>query len=66
LAAMGVRNIKLTIAYDGTEYHGWQIQPGFRTIQGVLTEALEGLLGRKVRICGFADSDGKSGKSHYG
>jgi len=54
---MGVRNIKLTIAYDGTEYHGWQIQPGFRTIQGVLTEALEGLIGRKVRICGASRTD---------
>jgi tRNA pseudouridine38-40 synthase len=54
---MGVRNIKLTIAYDGTEYHGWQIQPGFKTIQGVLTEALEGLLGRKVRICGASRTD---------
>ncbi len=29
------RKIKLVIAYDGTEYHGWQIQPGFRTVQGV-------------------------------
>ncbi len=54
---MGVRNIKLTIAYDGTEYHGWQIQPGFATIQGVLTEALEGLFGRKVRICGASRTD---------
>jgi tRNA pseudouridine38-40 synthase len=54
---MGVRNIKLTIAYDGTEYHGWQIQPGFATIQGALTEALEGLLGRKVRICGASRTD---------
>jgi len=54
---MGVRNVKLTIAYDGTEYHGWQIQPGFGTIQGVLTEALKGLLGRKVRICGASRTD---------
>jgi len=54
---MGIRNIKLTIAYDGTEYHGWQIQPGFRTIQGVLAEAIEGLLGRKVRVCGASRTD---------
>ena len=33
------RKIKLTIAYDGTDYHGWQIQPGLRTIQGTLCEA---------------------------
>ncbi len=28
------RKIKLLIAYDGTEHHGWQIQPGFRTVPG--------------------------------
>jgi len=54
---MAVRNVKLTIAYDGREYHGWQIQPGLRTIQGVLVEALEGLFGRKVRICGASRTD---------
>jgi tRNA pseudouridine38-40 synthase len=54
---MGIRNVKLTIAYDGTEYHGWQIQPGFRTIQGVLREAIEGLLGCKVRVCGASRTD---------
>ena len=54
---MAVRNIKLTIAYDGSEYHGWQIQPGQRTIQGVITEAIQDLLGRKVRICGASRTD---------
>jgi tRNA pseudouridine38-40 synthase len=54
---MAVRNIKLTIAYDGTEYHGWQFQPGFRTIQGVLTEALRSLLGERARICGASRTD---------
>lgn len=54
---MGVRNIKLTIAYDGTEYHGWQIQPGFRTVQGALAEAIGGLLGCKVRVCGASRTD---------
>jgi tRNA pseudouridine38-40 synthase len=54
---MSVRNIKLTIAYDGTEYHGWQIQPGMKTVQGVLREAIEGLLGRKVRVCGASRTD---------
>ena len=54
---MAVRNVKLTIAYDGTEYHGWQIQPGLRTIQGVLAEAIGDLLGCKVRICGASRTD---------
>jgi tRNA pseudouridine38-40 synthase len=36
----GVRNWKLTLAYDGTDYHGWQVQPGLATVQGELQEAL--------------------------
>ena len=55
--AMALRNVKLTIAYDGTEYHGWQIQPGLRTVQGVLTEAIRDLLGCKVRVCGASRTD---------
>jgi tRNA pseudouridine38-40 synthase len=35
-----MHNIKLTIAYDGANFHGWQIQPGIPTIQGALTDAL--------------------------
>jgi tRNA pseudouridine38-40 synthase len=31
-----MRNIKLTLAYDGTDFHGWQMQPGFRTVQETL------------------------------
>jgi tRNA pseudouridine38-40 synthase len=36
----GARNFKLTLAYDGTMFHGWQVQPGLRTIQGELQAAL--------------------------
>jgi tRNA pseudouridine38-40 synthase len=54
---MALRNIKLTIAYDGSEYHGWQIQPGCVTVQGVLTEALRDLLGPRARICGASRTD---------
>ena len=54
---MAVRNIKLTIAYDGTEYHGWQIQPGLRTIQGMITEAIQDLLGSEIRLFGASRTD---------
>jgi tRNA pseudouridine38-40 synthase len=54
---MALRNVKLTIAYDGCDYHGWQIQPGAVTVQGVLTEALRSLLGPRARICGASRTD---------
>ncbi len=54
---MVVRNIKLTILYDGSEYHGWQIQPELRTIQGTLTEAIQELIGAEVRVFGTSRTD---------
>lgn len=43
-----MRNIRLTLAYDGTAYFGWQIQPDRPTVQGVLQEALFRLTGERV------------------
>jgi len=57
LTAMVVRNIKLTVLYDGSEYHGWQIQPGFKTIQGTLTEVIQGLVDQEVRVLGTSRTD---------
>jgi tRNA pseudouridine38-40 synthase len=54
---MGTRNIKLTVTYDGSKYHGWQIQPGLRTIQGTLTEAIRELVGAEVRVFGASRTD---------
>jgi len=51
------RKIKLTIAYDGTDYHGWQIQPGFRTVQSVLCEAATRLLRVPTRVVGASRTD---------
>lgn len=52
-----VRKIRLLIAYDGTEYHGWQIQPGFRTVQSVLCEAATALLRCPTRVVGASRTD---------
>lgn len=45
-----MRNIKLTLAYDGTDFHGWQIQPGTLTIQGVLTDVVRKLTQEPLTI----------------
>jgi tRNA pseudouridine38-40 synthase len=42
-----MRNIKLTLAYDGTNFHGWQRQPGLRTVQELLEDALARLTGTR-------------------
>jgi tRNA pseudouridine38-40 synthase len=53
-----VRTIRLDVAYDGTEFHGWQTQPGLRTVQGVLEEALAEALGEEeVTIAGAGRTD---------
>jgi tRNA pseudouridine38-40 synthase len=39
-------NWKLTLAYDGTDFHGWQVQPGCQTIQGELAAAIERVTGQ--------------------
>lgn len=44
-----MRNLKLTLAYDGTDFNGWQTQPGFRTVQETLEQAIAKLTGAKVR-----------------
>jgi tRNA pseudouridine38-40 synthase len=54
---MAVRNIKLAVTYDGSDYHGWQIQPGKKTIQGVLTEAIQNLIGVEVTVHGASRTD---------
>lgn len=49
--------LKLTIEYDGTAYHGWQIQPRQATIQGVLQEKLSMVLRTPVILAGAARTD---------
>ena len=52
-----MRNIKFTIEYDGTDFHGWQVQPGLSTIQGEIEAALQQLLQEPVRIIGAGRTD---------
>ncbi len=52
-----MRNIKLTIEYDGTRYHGWQIQDNAETIQGVLKRAIKGLTGEETNLMGCSRTD---------
>lgn len=52
-----MRNLKLTIAYDGAEFHGWQIQPGVPTIQGALNEVASRITQEKILIHGASRTD---------
>lgn len=50
-------SIRLTLAYDGTAYRGWQHQPGQKTIQGELEEALRQITGEAVRTVASGRTD---------
>ena len=52
-----MRNIKLTIEYDGTNYHGWQIQPNAITIQEAIQDALEKITKTQTSIIGAGRTD---------
>ncbi|WAM32972.1 tRNA pseudouridine(38-40) synthase TruA [Caldicellulosiruptor morganii] len=52
-----MRNILLTIEYDGTNYFGWQRQPNKKTIQGVIEEAIKNITGEKVNLVGSGRTD---------
>jgi tRNA pseudouridine38-40 synthase len=49
--------LKLTLAYDGHDFAGWQVQPGRATIQGILASAFEQLTGEKVLPQGSGRTD---------
>jgi len=54
---MALRRIKITLAYDGGGFHGWQVQPGLPTIQGILEEVVSGMEGRPVQVAGSGRTD---------
>lgn len=45
-----MKRIKLTVAYDGTNYHGWQVQPNADTIEGELNKAISELTGEQIEV----------------
>lgn len=52
-----MKRIMITVAYDGTAYHGWQIQPNGVTIEEKLNQALCDLTGEDIRIIGASRTD---------
>lgn len=61
-----LKKIILKIAFDGTEYHGWQIQPNCKTVQSVLQDALETMLKKKTIVTGCSRTDaGVHAKEFY-
>src|ERR671916_1080843 len=54
---MADRTVQLVLHYDGAEFRGWQRQPGMRTVQGVLEDALERLCGARLPALGSGRTD---------
>lgn len=52
-----MRNLKATIAYEGTNYYGWQVQPNLPTIQGTIEKALYTITGEKISLIGAGRTD---------
>ncbi len=52
-----MKRILLTISYDGTAYHGWQVQPNGITVQEVLQEGLSKILGKPTAVTGCSRTD---------
>jgi len=52
-----MRRLRFEVAYDGTDFHGWQVQPGLPTIQGILEEIIGGIEGRPVHVAGSGRTD---------
>ena len=54
-----MKRIKLTVAYDGTNYSGWQIQPNASTIEAVLDEAIQQVTGENIHVTGASRTDAR-------
>ena len=57
-----MRNLKLTLSYDGTDFNGWQTQPGYRTVQETLEAAIAALTGEpRVHLNASGRTDAVAG-----
>jgi tRNA pseudouridine38-40 synthase len=52
-----MRRIRIQLSYDGTDYHGWQVQPGLATIQGTLEAVISEIEGQPVQVAGSGRTD---------
>jgi tRNA pseudouridine38-40 synthase len=55
--AANLRRLRFQVAYDGTDFHGWQIQPGLPTIQGILEQVISSIEGKPVNVIGSGRTD---------
>src|SRR5262249_6931699 len=51
------RNVRLTLAFDGSRYHGWQIQKSHVSIQGIVRKAIQKITGERVYLVGSGRTD---------
>jgi len=52
-----MRRVRIALGYDGTDFHGWQVQPGLPTIQGMLESVVAEIEGRAVHVAGSGRTD---------
>lgn len=52
-----MKRVMLIVAYDGTNYHGWQLQPNMVTIESVLNETLSALFKEDIKVIGASRTD---------
>lgn len=52
-----MKRIMLVVSYDGTNYHGWQVQPSAITIEGVLNQTISELTGEQIQVIGASRTD---------
>ena len=57
MSSSQLRTIKLTIAYDGTDYVGWQVQPNGPSVQTAVEKAMKKLTGQEIRLTGAGRTD---------